>query len=629
LIDQGEIVVSGQSGINDKNGKIPLTEKTLYGIGSTSKMFTTAAVMKLAEEGKLDLDKPVVQYIADFTMKDERYKKITPRMLLNHSAGFNGSTLANAFLLADNDSYAHDTLLEQLSEQSLKAEPGAFSVYCNDCFTLAEILVEKASGTDFTAYIRKTFSEPLGLSNTRTPKDGVKASELAALYLPPFRNQLPYESVNAIGTGGIYSTAEDLVRFAKLFTGEAPDVLSAESAKATAQPEYAKGLWTADADNSIDYGLGWDSVDLFPFGDYGIQALTKGGDTILNHASLVVLPEQKMAAAVVSSGGSSLTDQLLANQILLHALKEKGTISEIKPEKSYGKPIPADMPEKWLDYAGTYGATNQLLTVDIDKDGTLSITTPQVPEYPAETYAYSADGSFKNAAGTAMVDLVTEKNGRSYLWVRQYISLPGLGQTALSQYAAEKLEPHKATEEALAAWKVRDGKSYYPVNEKYTSVAYLLTSSLKVQLFKEAPGRVLDKKITGPDSAYGDIQIPSTGGRDATEYSFYREGGIEYLKLAGSLFVSEDAVKPIYSGPRSSATIPATGYAKWYKIPDRAAGKTMTIKPPAEGSYAVYDENGACVDSGLVSKDNTTVLPKNGTILFAGEAGSTFEIQLK
>lgn len=62
-------------------------------------MYATAAVMKLVDEGKVDLDAPVVRYVPDFKMKDGRYKRITPRMLLNHSSGLQGSTLGNAFYL--------------------------------------------------------------------------------------------------------------------------------------------------------------------------------------------------------------------------------------------------------------------------------------------------------------------------------------------------------------------------------------------------------------------------------------------------------------------------------------------------------------------------------------------------
>ncbi|WP_127531829.1 serine hydrolase domain-containing protein [Paenibacillus kobensis] len=629
LIDQGTIVVSGQSGLNDKAGKLPLTANTMYGIGSTSKMFTTAAIMRLVDAGKIDLDRPVVDYIPDFTMKDERYKQITPRMLLNHSAGFEGSSLTNAFLFSDNDTFAHDALLEQLADQELKADPGAYSVYCNDCFSLSEILVERVSGTDFTSYIHQYFTQPLGMTNTRTPLDHLNQSQFAALYFPPFQNQLPNESVNAIGTGGVYSTAEDLVRFSQIFTGQVPNILSADSVKATAQAEYKNGLWPEDADNAVGFGLGWDSVDLFPFGDYGIQALTKGGDTILYHASLVVLPEKNMAAAVLSSGGSSSTNELLANQILLSALKEKGEIDKIKPEKSYGKPVKAEMPKELLEGAGIYGATGQLFKVDISKAGDLSILSPKFPDYPADKYTYSADGSFLNADGSVKINVVQETNGRTYLWIRQYMSLPGLGQLALSEYAAEKLAPNEVSKETLDAWTKRDGKRYYVVNEKFDSVTLLLVGSMQVQLFKEAPGYVIDQKIIDPNTAAADHQIPATGSRDFTPLDFYQQDGVEYLRYGGSLLISEDAVKPIYSGKHSSVTIPASGYAKWFSISDKTAGKTMKVKPSSKGSYSVYDENGTIVDSGVVSPDHTTVLPKNGTVMFAGEAGTKFEISLK
>ncbi len=123
LIDDGEIVISGHAGKNDLNGNRPLTANTMYGIGSTSKMMLTAAVMKLVDEGKVDLDLPVVNYISDFTMKDDRYKQITPRMLLNHSSGLLGTSSLNTFLYDDNDTYAHDSLLEHLATQNLKTDP--------------------------------------------------------------------------------------------------------------------------------------------------------------------------------------------------------------------------------------------------------------------------------------------------------------------------------------------------------------------------------------------------------------------------------------------------------------------------------------------------------------------------
>lgn len=142
------------------------------------------------------------------------------------------------------------------------------------------------------------------MDHTKTSQDPLGQGKFAGLYYPGFDTQLPNVTVNVIGTGGIYSTAEDLARFSQLFTGQQQGILSEKSIQSMQQEEYKKGLWPKEADSSVGYGLGWDSVRLYPFNDYGIKALVKGGDIILYHASLVVLPEQNMAAAVLSSGGA-------------------------------------------------------------------------------------------------------------------------------------------------------------------------------------------------------------------------------------------------------------------------------------------------------------------------------------
>ncbi|MGL4799784.1 MAG: serine hydrolase domain-containing protein, partial [Cellulosilyticaceae bacterium] len=123
VLDAGELIASGDTAN---------TTDTLYGIGSVSKVYTTMAVMQLVEQGKIDLDTPVVTYIPEFEMADARYKDITPRMLLNHSSGIMGTTFKNMLLLEDDDTYSTSHLLEALKTQWLKADPGAFSVYCND-----------------------------------------------------------------------------------------------------------------------------------------------------------------------------------------------------------------------------------------------------------------------------------------------------------------------------------------------------------------------------------------------------------------------------------------------------------------------------------------------------------------
>ncbi|MBE7098961.1 serine hydrolase domain-containing protein [Bacillus cereus] len=626
LIDNGKLTLSGQAGKNDMEGEQPLTKDTLYGIGSVSKMYATAAVMKLVDEGKVDLDAPVVNYVPDFKMKDGRYKRITPRMLLNHSSGLQGSTLSNAFLFNDNDTYSHDFLLQQLSNQSLKADPGAFSVYCNDGFTLAEILVERVSGMSFTEFLHQRFTEPLKMNHTKTPQDKWRDEKRAGLYFPAYQGQLPIESVNVIGTGGVSSTAEDMVRFSQLFMGQGKGILSNKVVRAMEQEEYKKGMWPGDGDNIFNYGLGWDSVKLYPFSEYGIKGVAKGGDTALQHAILVVLPEQKMAAAVLSSGGRSSTNQLLATELLLTVLKEKGTIKNIKPNKSFGKPVKVKMPQDVAKKAGFYGNSETNFKIEITKNGELFL-----PSNREEKYVYTADGSFINEKGTSKLNFVTEKNGRTYLRESIYKSISELGQSAMTYYLAEKLEDNVLSKKTAAAWAKREGVKFYLVNEKFSSIQYLVQPKLittQITRKEGLAGYWEGRKITGPNTATHQLQIPVMNGRDTTETHFYTEGGNEYMEMAGLLYVSGTNVKPLDASQSTKVTLQANGHAKWFTIPQAAAGKMMTVTLPSKGAFAVYDENGVCVNFTIVSGNNKVKLPKNGTVVIAGAPNSEFAITL-
>jgi CubicO group peptidase (beta-lactamase class C family) len=281
----------------------------MYGIGSVGKVFCAAAVMRLVDGGKVNLDAPLTYYIPEFTMADERYVLITPRMLLDHSSGINGSTFYNTFLAGDNSMDYHDNILRLLSEQTLKHDPGKTSIYCNDGFTLAEILVERVSGVSYTEFIDREFSKQLGLLNIKTPRSEFDREMLAPAYLGS--NQMKYENCNAIGSGGVYSTMDDLVKYAQIFMKSSDySLLSKASVDEMAKDSHQNRIVSKDADTVFNYGLGWDSVETYPFNQLGIKALSKGGATEKYHTNLTVLPEHNIAAAVSVSGAGGL-EQLI------------------------------------------------------------------------------------------------------------------------------------------------------------------------------------------------------------------------------------------------------------------------------------------------------------------------------
>ena len=625
MMDSGEIVESGVGGVYSKQENRLLTTENLFGIGSTSKMFTTAAMMRLADQGKVDLDRPVTDYIPEFTMADARYKDITVRMLLNHSSGLMGSTYGNGFLFDDADTQAHDTLLADLATQTLKADPGAFSVYCNDGFTLAEIVIERVSGMSFTDFIHQEITGPLSMAHTKTMQDDFDRSSIVRTYNPYAPDQeTPTDAVNIIGTGGVYATAEDLCRFAQIFTGEA-DVLTDASREATFHKEYADGQWLDVENNTVGYGLGWDSVDLYPFNLYGIQAVTKGGDTLLMHNSLIVLPEYGLSAAVSSSGGSSAYCQMLATSLLLDQLEEKGIITErLSALDSFTPAEQTALDADMKQYEGLYGDSTSLMRLTMDDAGTLTLTNAYAPTQ-AQTYIYCGDGLFKHETGALELRFI-EQNGRTYLTYRGYSAIDGLCDVVSETYYLEKLPENAVTDEMQTAWAAREGKAYVSVTDKASSQLYM--SGLPMLGIGTVDGYLLSNPLTSGSRADVAIQIPMMGGRDTSPFVFETIDGAEYVHYTDGLYMDISAVPDIYTGTQSHLTIQPNGYNRWYNLPEVLDGKTMSIQGSESTGFVVFNAAGQTINQSAVTGDTQVILPGGGAIVFCGDAGDRINLTI-
>ena len=627
LWQDGAVTDTGASGVYSKTENRALTEDNLYGIGSVSKIYTTVAVMQLAEQGKVSLDAPVTRYLKDFRMADSRYKDITVRMLLNHSSGIMGTGLAGAILFDDADPSATDGLLEALSTQRLIADPGAYSVYCNDGFTLAELVVEAVSGMDFMDYVDRYILDPIGLDDTYAPGGDFDTARLAKTYSGNSTEALPVDSLNAIGAGGLYATASDLASFGGALTGT--KLLKESSLEAMAYPEYSRGIWPDDTLDTLAYGLGWDNVEWFPFCQSDITALTKGGDTLRYHAALVVLPEYDMAAAVVTSGGTSTYNQLAATQILAAALAEEGvSVDQTIPALPEAEPAP--LPAELKQYAGYYGSTSLQYHIELADDGTLTMTCPTYPTMvPAQTFTYCADGTFRDATGTAALSFVKEDNGEIYLYQKAVSALPGLGALPVSNYAAVKLPDNAVTEEVQALWDQVLTMSILPMTEKYSSQVYLSLSETAAEASAPIPGYLGPDRIADETSALFAVALPGVGGRDGMDYTRQVRDGVAWLTVRGSVYMEASGAPQLFTGSGwAYSTIQPDGYARWYQV-GSAAGKTMTVQVPEDAGFWVYDAAGQVTASSVLWGDTSVTLPEGGAIAFVGDPGARFHLSFQ
>lgn len=629
-----EPLFSGHAGVYSKTEDRALADTDLFGIGSISKIYTTAAVLKLVDQGKVDLDAPVKRYLPDFKMADERYEKITVRMLLNHSSGLMGGSTNDAFLFADDDQTATTDLLARLSKQWLKADPGEIAVYCNDGFTLAELVVEAVSGQSFGQFLRVNLlagavhpGMPRGLANTFTPQDEFDTSRLVKTYADPSDTRpLPQDTLGIVGTGGLYATASDLAAFGSSFG----DMLSETSVAAMSGAEYQRGVWPEDDADLIAYGLGWDSVKVYPFALGGIQALMKVGDTQFYHAALVIIPEYSLSAGVLTSGGSSVYNLLAANQMLIAVLAERGiTVTQEAP--ALPEAAAAAMPEGLTDFSGYYGSFSQQMEVTITPDGKLTIHSLTVPSAPNQEFYYHSDGSFRDATGqAALVKPVTEENGVTYLYQKAWSELPGLGLLPTSNYLAQKLPDNKVTPQVQAAWDTLGAMPTVPVNMKYTSQLYVTlfssAAAAAAQNPEWVPGYLGALRIVDETTARNELRIPNQGSRDSQDMTIYETDGVTcYTTNQGIVYADAAKVaQSIYAGGGAYCTVGENGWARWYEVGEKAAGRTMTVQLPENAGFYVYNADGTVAYSSVAYGDTAAVLPEGGSIVFAGAPGSRF-----
>jgi CubicO group peptidase (beta-lactamase class C family) len=182
LVVDGKLVYKGNIGYTDIEKKIPVTSSSLFRIASMSKSFATMAILKLRDEGKLNLDDPAYLYIPE--LKNLKYPTadaphITVRHLMSHGAGFPEDNPWGDRQLADNDK----DLLEFIGKQiSFSNPPGIAYEYSNLGFALLGKIITTVSGMRYQDYIIKNICEPLGMKTTTYEFADVAPEKLAHGY---------------------------------------------------------------------------------------------------------------------------------------------------------------------------------------------------------------------------------------------------------------------------------------------------------------------------------------------------------------------------------------------------------------------------------------------------------------
>lgn len=321
IFEDGKLIYGKGYGLANMEYDIPNSASSVFRIASTSKQFTAASIVLLAEKGKLSLDNTLYTYFPDFP---EYANEITIKHLLNHTSGIR-DYLQLAYLkgFGDNDFYEDDNIMEWLVNQSdLNFAPGEEFLYSNSGYWILGQIVKKVSGTNMAEFAQKEIFEPLQMNDTHFHNDHTQiVKNRATGYMPSGidRYKISMTTLNMIGDGGIFTTINDIKKWDDAYYNS--EVLS----KAFWKMMTEQGV--LNNGELIDYASG-----LFVNEYKGLKTISHGGAFVGYRAEFLRFPDQHLSIAIFANRGDA-DPSTMANQVADIMLKgqfiEKMQVSEL------------------------------------------------------------------------------------------------------------------------------------------------------------------------------------------------------------------------------------------------------------------------------------------------------------
>jgi len=362
-------------GITSIENPLPVDENTILQFGSTGKTFTATAMMRLGDQGLVDLDEPVRTYLPEFKLKDEETaRSVKVLQLFNHTAGWSGDVMDDTGAGAD----ALTKYVDLLADVEQVTPLGSAVSYNNAALSVAGLIIERITGKTYEQAIKELLFEPLGLNNSWFFQNDIMSRRFAVGH-----NQRPDDTITVArpwgmprgGTpaGGISANAADQIRWARFHLGaldgvegiEPDKVLSPESLQRMKEP-------TADMRGSAlgDYvGISWLLRDVD-----GVRLVGHGGTMNGQLSEFVMVPERDFDIIVMTNSapnGSELYDELTK-----WALEAYIGVKDADPE-------PVLLGDAELArYAGRYETIAAIADITA-KDGLLIVAVELKPEMRA------------------------------------------------------------------------------------------------------------------------------------------------------------------------------------------------------------------------------------------------------
>lgn len=321
VVQDGKIVKAAGYGFSNLETQTKATTDTVYEIGSCTKQFTATLVMMFVEEGKIELDKPILSYLEQLPSK---WEKVTVRHLLNHTSGIPNYTQFAPFALFAKTDHKPDDVIAMVKDKPLGFQPGSAFAYCNTGYYILGMLLEKVSGDSYWNVLQERILKPLGMTHTRNSDPWTVIPNRATGYAwasQKFVQYAPITPTAGYSAGSIVSTLGDLAKWEIALT-------EGRLLKNSSWQEAWKPA-TLSSGAKSQYGFGW---AIGKMSDSNI--LEHSGGTAAFTSHILRIPDKKLCVIVLTNSNSAPVTDFAAR------------IAEIYEPSLKAKPVKAILDEK-------------------------------------------------------------------------------------------------------------------------------------------------------------------------------------------------------------------------------------------------------------------------------------------
>jgi CubicO group peptidase (beta-lactamase class C family) len=289
VVKDGQVLAQKGYGYADVAAKKPVDpERTMFRAGSVAKLVVHTAVMQLVEQGKLDLDADIQQYL-DFPVPDAdaHGKPVTLHNLMTHTGGF--EELVRGLMASDPKVFMPLETYVKATKPTRIFPPGEVPSYCNYCVALEGYIVQRVSGENFDDYLDKHIFAPLGMisSTFRQPLPSQFAEQISTGYRTASQPPEYFELVGPAPAGSLSTTGTDMARFMiaqmQAYSGTQTPLL---------EPETAQRMQTTMF-RPVPPSLGM-SIGFFERDRNGHRVREHGGDTQFFHSKLAMFMDDNV-----------------------------------------------------------------------------------------------------------------------------------------------------------------------------------------------------------------------------------------------------------------------------------------------------------------------------------------------